>query len=103
MTPMTATALLDLVGAGLDVATVGPLASRPLVAVQLDDDAGLPAVSRLTARLPCVVAGVGTGDAESTDLDVVVDPADLDELAAQVDANPMASLALVQLLRAGEA
>lgn len=99
---------------------LGPLAGRPLLAVDLAG-AAADEVARLTAlaaSLPCVVVGVAEKDAPLAAGDVLLsgaatDPGppwrwcpdgvdgDLAELAAAVDRSPRAATVLVQLLRLG--
>jgi enoyl-CoA hydratase len=69
----------------------------------------LDAVAATLRALPCVTVAVAPG--ASPDLapawvapfDVVVTEADVDDITTAVERNPMASLALAQLLRAGDA
>ncbi len=116
--PLPVPDALDLVTAGPE--DLGPLAGRPLLAVDLDG-AGADDLGRLvasTATLPCVVVGVADKDAPPVGADVLlsgaatdpgppwrwcpggVDPA-LADLAAAVDRSPRAATVLVRLLRLG--
>jgi len=118
--PLPVPAALDLVtGTPEDL---GPLAGRPLLAVDLagadsDDVARLLA---LTTMLPCVVVGVAVADndAPPAGCDVLLSGASVDpgppwrwcpdgvhpalvDLATAVDRSPQAATVLVQLLRLG--
>ncbi|MFQ5425634.1 MAG: enoyl-CoA hydratase/isomerase family protein [Gaiellales bacterium] len=88
------------------------LTGEPVLVVDLTSDvpgaqsAALAAAGDALARLPCPTLGVGTTEAspaasELVDrLDVAVaDPAELSPVLATIDRAPLASMALVQLLR----
>ena len=122
---MTVTEAGRLLADGLDEVAVGPFADRAVLVVDLDEPHEPAALTRLQELLrdrPCVTVGVSSSPAELPEpptFDVLLAATvraprpwvatcgdvtgHVDQLVDAVDASPAASVALVQLLRAGEA
>ena len=104
---LTPDAALDLLRSPFALEDLG---AGPFVVDATRGDAELGAVSATLRALPCVTVAV-THDrvppprapAWVAAFDAVITEAEVDDLTAAVARSPMASLALVQLLRAGEA
>jgi hypothetical protein len=103
---LTVAELAGLASTGAAAEELSAAAGTPLAVVDLGlDHPGAGAIGPSLASLPCVLVGVGESvpGGVSPVLDVVLDDAGdaLGAIAAIVDANPLAAVALVLLLRGG--
>lgn len=116
----------DLLGNGLASDDVNPLTGVPLLAVAVDDEPAVRSLVRASRDAACVVVGVSRHEPASNsaldtslalgfDVLLSAEPdthapwvgcpnleSTLEQLARAVRSSPLASLSLVQLLRAGE-
>jgi hypothetical protein len=103
---LTVAELAGLASTGAAAEELSAAAGTPLAIVDLGlDHPGAAAIGPSLASIPCVLVGVGESvpGGVAPVLDVVLDDAGdaLSEVTATVDANPLAAVALVLLLRGG--